>query len=344
MNVKLSKRRIRGKTADLDPADLDPNDWSAFRDDAHRMLDDMIDYIKDIRDRPVWSRIPDDLRQTFAAPLPGTGQELSAVHAEFMKTVLPYSVGNVHPGFMGWVHGGGTAVGMVAEMVAAGLNANLGGRDHAPIEVERQVVRWAADLFGFPATASGLLVTGASLANFIAVLIARVATLGPEVRRSGVGDFPLVAYASTMVHGCVAKALDMAGLGTDALRLIPGDERADWCRRRWPKRSPWTETPAGPAVSGGGNRRHRQYRRHRRSVGPRAVLSPGRALVSYRRRHRCPWDVIANLTAPPRRPGRGRIPSPSISTNGDKFLTTPDASWCATARPRSALLLPRPLT
>jgi aromatic-L-amino-acid decarboxylase len=56
--------------------------------------------------------------------------------------ILPYSTGNVHPGFMGWVHGGGTPVGMLAEMLAAGLNANLGGRDHVPIEVERQIVRW----------------------------------------------------------------------------------------------------------------------------------------------------------------------------------------------------------
>ena len=63
---------------------------------------------------------------------------------------LPYATGNVHPGFMGWVHGGGTAVGMLAEMLAAGLNANLGGRDHMPIEVERQIVEWTRAMFGFP--------------------------------------------------------------------------------------------------------------------------------------------------------------------------------------------------
>ena len=67
-----------------------------------------------------------------------------------MHEVLPYAQGNVHPGFMGWVNGGGTPVGMVAEMLAAGLNANCGGRDHIPVEVERQVTRWVADFSVFP--------------------------------------------------------------------------------------------------------------------------------------------------------------------------------------------------
>ena len=86
---------------------------------------------------------------------------------------------------MGWVHGGGTPVGMLAEMLAAGLNANLGGRDHMPIEVERQILIWMRELFNFPETASGLFVTGTSMANLMAVLIARTTALGFEVRRQG---------------------------------------------------------------------------------------------------------------------------------------------------------------
>ena len=92
------------------------------------------------------------------------------------------------PGFMGWVHGGGTAVGMLAEMLAAGLNANLGGRDHIPIEVERQVVEWMRAMFGLPDQASGIFVTGTSMANLMAVLVARTAALGQPVRQRGIGD------------------------------------------------------------------------------------------------------------------------------------------------------------
>jgi aromatic-L-amino-acid/L-tryptophan decarboxylase len=150
---------------------------------------------------------------------------LSDVHAQFMSAILPYSSGNAHPGFLGWVQGGGTPVGMLAEMLAAGMNANLGGRHHMAIEVERQVVAWTRDLFGFPDSASGLFVTGTSAANFMGVLVARVGALGPSIRDRGLTAIGrhLTAYTSEAAHGCVAQAMDMAGFGRDQLRVIPVD-------------------------------------------------------------------------------------------------------------------------
>jgi aromatic-L-amino-acid decarboxylase len=130
---------------------LDPRDWEDLRAQGHRMLDDMIDYIAGVRDRPVWQPIPDAVRAEFRAALPRQPSGLADVYRDFTDFIAPYTTGNVHPGFMGWVHGGGSAVGMLAEMLAAGLNANLGGRDHIPIEVERQIVQWMAEMFGFPA-------------------------------------------------------------------------------------------------------------------------------------------------------------------------------------------------
>ncbi len=205
---------------------LDPADWRELRDQGHRMLDDMLDYLEHIRERPVWQPIPRQLRAAFGEPLPEAPTDLAAVHQSFMQDVLPYAVGNTHPGFMGWVHGGGTPVGMLAEMLAAGLNANLGGREQMPIEVEREVVRWVRDLFGFPESASGLFVTGTSMANFISILVARTDALGIGVRREGLvaGDKRLVAYTSAGAHGCIAQAMDLSGLGTEALRVIPVDE------------------------------------------------------------------------------------------------------------------------
>jgi aromatic-L-amino-acid/L-tryptophan decarboxylase len=206
---------------------LDPDDWKSFRTQAHTMLDDMVDYIARIRERPVWQPIPEAVRARLRGSAPISPSDLKTVHEEFMRDILPFAAGNVHPGFMGWVHGGGTPAGMLAEMLAAGLNANLGGRDHAPIEVERQVVGWVRELFGFPGTATGLFVTGTSMANLIAVVVARDVELGFEVRQQGVAANAkrLTAYGSTAVHGCIGKAMDISGLGSDALRRVATDGR-----------------------------------------------------------------------------------------------------------------------
>ena len=205
---------------------LDPRNWDEIRAQGHRMLDDMFDYAADIRERPVWSPIPDDVRARFRARLPEAPTSLDEVYREFADFVLPYATGNVHPGFMGWVHGGGTAVGMLAEMLAAGLNANLGGRDHMPIEVERQIVEWMRSMFGLPDGASGIFVTGTSTANLMAVLVARTAALGSQVRQHGIGPHGalLTAYTSKAAHGCITKAMDIAGFGSDALRNIAVDQ------------------------------------------------------------------------------------------------------------------------
>ena len=191
------------------------------------MLDDMLDYLEHIRERPVWQPIPQEVRALFHQDIPQEPSDLAAVHETFMQDILPFAVGNAHPGFMGWVHGGGTPVGMLAEMLAAGLNANLGGRDQMPVEVERQMVQWVRELFGFPESASGLFVTGTSMANLIGVLVARTAALGTGVRHKGVAasDKRLTAYTSAGAHGCIAQAMDLSGLGIDALRIVPMNDR-----------------------------------------------------------------------------------------------------------------------
>jgi glutamate/tyrosine decarboxylase-like PLP-dependent enzyme len=207
------------------PTSLDPVDWAAFRAEAIRALDGMIEHLSDHRSRPVWQPMPPNVRQSFTAPLPTAPQPLATVLDDVATRITPYVTGNTHPMFMGWVHGAGTPVGMVAEMIAGGLNANCGGRDHVGLEVERQVTRWAAEMLGFPDDSSGVLVTGTSMANFLAVLVARDAALGHEVRRWGLTRTgrELVAYTSAEAHGCIAQAMELAGLGSDNLRRMPVD-------------------------------------------------------------------------------------------------------------------------
>jgi aromatic-L-amino-acid decarboxylase len=219
-------------TSNFEPSEspelsLDPDDWESFRELAHKALDDAVEFLRTVRQRPVWQPIPEQVRRALDVPVPATGQDIERIYDEFQRLVLPYSTGNTHPLFFGWVHGTGQAGGIVAEMLAAAMNANCGGRDHAAIYLERAVLDWCKELFGFPAQAGGLLVSGTSIANLIALTVARNARGRGQIRRKGIRANPrqLVGYASGEVHGCVAKAMEMLGLGGDHLRKIPTDSQ-----------------------------------------------------------------------------------------------------------------------
>ena len=309
---------------------LDPSNWDDVRAQAHRMLDEAIDAIANIREQPVWRPIPDEVRARFRAEIPREPSDLGEIYREYSDFIAPYATGNVHPGFMGWVHGGGTVVGMLAEMLAAGLNANLGGRDHMPIEVERQITEWTRTMFGFPEGASGVFVTGTSMANLMAVWVARTAALGPSARASGVGGEGalLTAYTSKAAHGCVSRAMDLAGFGTDALRNLPVDRshrvdvgamRAQIKRDREIGLQPFLVVGSAGTVDIGAVddlaalsalcREEKLWFHVDGAYGALGVLSP-------RWRRASPdW--------------RMPIPSRSISTNGDRCRTTRAFFWFA---------------
>ena len=196
---------------------LDPKDWQDLRQTAHALLDGALDKMQTAGQRPVWQPLPDDLKLDLKLPLPKRGYGLEEMQRR-LQALLPYGVGNTHPRFFGWVHGAGSVNGLLAGMIEAAMNANLGGRDHGAIYVEKQLVSWVREMFGFPTAASGLVVSGTSMATIVALKAAREAKL--NARKNGVGAHRLVGYASDQAHNCVARAFDMLGLGSDALRGV----------------------------------------------------------------------------------------------------------------------------
>lgn len=202
---------------------LDPEDPAAFRRAAHALLDACLDRLEGARDHP-WQPVPEAVKAGYR--LDGKGQDgkglgETTLAQRLAADVLPHGTGNTHPRFFGWVHGTGLASGLMSEMVAATMNANLGGRDHGAIYVERAVIDWSRGVFGFPETASGVLVTGTSQATVIALAAARVRALGQQVRKTGQGTARLTAYAGAGVHNATKKALELLGIGSDNLRAIP---------------------------------------------------------------------------------------------------------------------------
>lgn len=210
------------------PESLDPQDRDALRALAHRMVDDAFAYLGDAVAGPVWRPVPDELEARFRAPAPRAPQGIEAAYRDFVETVQPYPMGNIHPRFWAWVMGNGGMSGALAEFLAAVMNSNVGGGNHAASRVERQVIDWIKAMMGFPAGAGGLLTSGASTANLIGLAVARHAKAGFDVRALGLAAAPrpLVAYASGEAHSSNARALELLGLGRAGLRRVPA--RADF--------------------------------------------------------------------------------------------------------------------
>jgi aromatic-L-amino-acid/L-tryptophan decarboxylase len=209
---------------------LDPTDWEEYRRLAHAVVDESLDYLRTVRERPVWRAVPDDVKAELALPLPMEPEGARRAFDDCVRLLMPYATGNIHPRFWGWVHGTGTVGGALAQLLAATMNANVGGRDHGAVYVERQVIAWCRELFGFPEDATGLLVSGTSMATLIGLAVARNQGAGVDVRSNGLSRAaPLTLYAAEETHASVIKAIELLGLGRRSLRLIPidGDYRMD---------------------------------------------------------------------------------------------------------------------
>ncbi len=201
---------------------LDPQNWDKMRQLGHRMLDDMFDYLQSIREEKTWVPIPDNVKSGFKQPVPYSPQDMSEVYEDFVNFILPYKEGNIHPRFWGWVEGTGTPFGMLAELLASGVNPNAAGGENSATYVENQVIDWFKGIFDFPAESSGIIVSGGSMANLVGLTVARNIKADVNIREKGVlsTDKPLIVYGSTEMHSSLQKAIELLGLGNNNLRRI----------------------------------------------------------------------------------------------------------------------------
>jgi aromatic-L-amino-acid decarboxylase len=196
---------------------------------ARRAADLAVDHLTGIRARPVWQ----PMGETASAwlrdqPLPEHGRPADALLADIAEHVLPYPMGNGHPRFFGWVNSPPHPAGVLVEPIAAAMNPSCAGGDHAAVAAERCVVRWLADLLGYPCPpGGGLLTSGASLATITALAAARqraAAADGWDVRAEGLaGRPPFALYVSAEGHSCLRKAAELLGIGARGVRVVRAD-------------------------------------------------------------------------------------------------------------------------
>lgn len=196
---------------------------------AGMAADLMAGHLEGIREEPVWRPVPEQDRAWLTGQdLPETGRGLEELLEDVRTRVLRYPMGNGHPRFFGWVNSPPSPAGVLVEPLAAALNPSCAGGEHAGPLLERTVVRWLAELVGFPhRPGGGLLTSGASMATIVCLATARrQAALrdGWDVREEGLaGHAPLTLYVSPEGHSCLRKAAELLGLGSRHVRTVPVD-------------------------------------------------------------------------------------------------------------------------
>jgi glutamate/tyrosine decarboxylase-like PLP-dependent enzyme len=209
-----------------DEISLDPADWQEVRALGHRMIDDMMDHMHNIRSEPSWRKIPDETKRFLKKGIPRTPEDIEDIYGEFRRHILPYPSGNIHPRFWAWVQGTGTPLGALAEMLAAAMNPNTALGEHSAMYVEQEVLNWCKEMMSYPQSSSGILVSGGSMANITALVAARNHQTGKNIRKEGIraakGNMTL--YCSIETHSCIEKAVEVMGIGSNSLRKISTDD------------------------------------------------------------------------------------------------------------------------
>jgi glutamate/tyrosine decarboxylase-like PLP-dependent enzyme len=212
-----------------------PIDLSAetFRAMGHKLVDDVAELLATLRDRQVAPGAePADLRALLPrGGIPESGADPQVLLRETTRLLLEHSTFNGHPRFFGYITAGPAPIGILADMLASAVNPNVGAWSLSPIasEIERQSLRWIAELIGYPTSSGGIFVSGGNVANIICLLAARAAVTAWDVKTDGArpaGESrQLVLYTSKETHTWINKAADICGLGTKAIRWIPIDTK-----------------------------------------------------------------------------------------------------------------------
>ena len=210
----------RKEVVSLDPS---PGEFGELLRDAAGVA---TRYWSNFGNRRAFTRPPEAVVERIQSePLPLGPTPVAEVLEAIEEDVVPYPNGAGHRRWWGFVSSPAHPAGIAAELISTTLNNYVHGTSQIAVDVELKVLEWLAELIGMPAGSSGLLVSGGSAANLVALGAARQRKI-PDVRKRGVSalERPLAVYASNQIHSCIGRALEILGLGTDALRLIAVDD------------------------------------------------------------------------------------------------------------------------
>ena len=191
------------------------------RDEQAEMIEKarerVLDHLETLPDQPAANLDEAEAKaEQFDESLPTEPTPYDELLDSLFEDAIPHSINNPHPGFMAYIPGGGLFHSAVADFVADATNRYVGTWFAAPAlaRIEANVVEWFCEMMGYPDGSFGLLTTGGSMANLIAITTARRERL-PEDFLDG------VIYTSDQSHHSVSKAAVLAGFPADNVRSIP---------------------------------------------------------------------------------------------------------------------------
>jgi aromatic-L-amino-acid decarboxylase len=207
-----------------------------FRQHGHEVVDWIADYWGRLQDDPtsfpVRSQVsPGDVRASLPSTAPEQGEPFSAVLADLDRVVLPGVTHWQHPGFFGYFPANTSGPSVLGDLVSAGLGVQGMSWVTSPAatEVEQHVMDWLADLLDLPqsfrstGSGGGVVQDSSSGANLVALLAALHRASKGATLRHGVLPEEYTVYVSAETHSSMEKAARIAGLGTDAIRVVEVD-------------------------------------------------------------------------------------------------------------------------
>ena len=203
-----------------------------FRQHGHEVVDWIADYWTRIGSFPVRSQVsPGDVRASLPTAAPEQGEPFSAVLADLDWVILPGVTHWQHPGFFGYFPANTSGPSVLGDLVSAGLGVQGMSWVTSPAatELEQHVLDWLADLLALPesfrstGSGGGVIQDSSSGANLVALLAALHRASKAATVRHGVRPEDYTVYVSAETHSSMEKAVRIAGLGSDAVRIVEVD-------------------------------------------------------------------------------------------------------------------------
>jgi aromatic-L-amino-acid decarboxylase len=204
-----------------------------FRRHGRAVVDWIAGYMERVESLPVLSRVqPGEIRSQLPAEPPATGEPFDAMLADVERLILPGITHWQSPNFFAYFPSNNSGPSILGELLSAGIGVQgmLWATSPACTELETHVLDWLVGMLGLPSkfrsegAGGGVIQDTASSASLCALLAARERATGFQVNEKG-GDGRSTAYASTQAHSSIEKAVKIAGLGRENLRLVDVDEK-----------------------------------------------------------------------------------------------------------------------